>query len=135
MGATQVLDPGHADLAARIKNLTGRGVDAALDTSGAVAAQRLCLDATRRKGQVAFVGECAGPLEVRISPDFLRTGVTVRGCWHYNLSDFPKIMAVIQQSPLIDLLLSHVLPMSRIQEASELCAGKKTAKVVLKPWE
>ena len=44
-------------------------------------------------------------------------------------------MAVIQQSPLIDLLLSHVLPMSRIQEAFELCAAQQTAKVILKPWE
>lgn len=135
MGAA-VLDPREAELAARVKDLTGGvGVDAALDTSGVVAAQRHCLDATRRKGQVAFVGECGGPLEVRISPDFIRTGVTVRGCWHYNLSDFPKIMTVIQQSPLIDRLISHTLPMSRIQEAFELCAAQQTAKVILKPWE
>ena len=134
MGAAEVLDPADEGLAARIKTLTGGGVDAALDTSGVVTAQRLCLDATRRKGQVAFVGECGSPLEVRISPDFIRTGLTVRGCWHYNLSDFPKIMTVIQQSPLIDLLLSHVLPMNRIQEAFELCAEQKTAKVILKPW-
>ena len=135
MGAT-VLDPHDQDLVPQIKALTGGvGVEASLDTSGVVAAQRLCLDATRRKGQVAFVGECGSPLEVRISPDFIRTGLMVRGCWHYNLSDFSKIMAVIQQSPLIDLLVSHVLPMSRIQEAFELCAHQQTAKVILRPWE
>ncbi|MBV9851560.1 MAG: zinc-binding dehydrogenase [Armatimonadetes bacterium] len=136
MGAAAVLDPRDSDLVPQIKALTGGlGADAALDTSGVVAAQRLCLNATRRKGQVALVGECGNPLEIRASPDFIRTGLTLRGCWHYNLADFPKIMAVIQRSPLIDLLISHVLPMSRIQEAFELCAAQQTAKVILNPWE
>ena len=44
-------------------------------------------------------------------------------------------MQVIQQSPLIDLLISHVLPMSQIQDAFELSASHQTAKVILKPWE
>lgn len=44
-------------------------------------------------------------------------------------------MQVIQRSPLIDLLISHVLPMSGIQAASEVSASGETAKVILKPWE
>jgi hypothetical protein len=42
---------------------------------------------------------------------------------------------VIQESPIIGLLISHVMPMSRIQDAFELCASHETAKVILKPWE
>jgi hypothetical protein len=44
-------------------------------------------------------------------------------------------MRVIAESPLIDLLISHVLPMSQIQQAFELSASHETAKVILKPWE
>lgn len=136
MGAEAVFDPKDVDLPAQVKELTGgRGVDCALDTSGTIPAQRLCLEATRRRGQVAFVGECGSPLEIRVSPDLIRTGLTIRGCWHYNRADFPKVMAVIERSPLIGLLLSHVLPMSRIQDAFELSASHQTAKVVLRPWE
>jgi len=40
-----------------------------------------------------------------------------------------------EESPLIDLLVSHVMPMSQIQEAFELLAAGECAKVVLKPWE
>lgn len=72
---------------------------------------------------------------MRVSPDLIRKGLTLLGSWHYNLSYFPAIMKVIQESPLIDLLLSHVLPMSRIQEAFELSASHQTAKIILKPWE
>ena len=35
----------------------------------------------------------------------------------------------------VDILVSHILPMSRIQEAFELSASHNTAKVILKPWE
>ena len=49
-------------------------------------------------------------LIIRISPDMIRKGLVLKGSWLYNLADYPKVMQVIQQSPLIDLLISHVLP-------------------------
>jgi len=135
MGAACVLDPRDEQALSKIKELTdGRGVDCALDCTGAVQAQRLCIDAARRKGKVAFVGESGDELPIRVGPDLLRKGLTLFGNWHYNLSDFPAIMQVIRESPLIDLLLSHVLPLSQIQEAFELSASHEAAKIVLKPW-
>jgi L-iditol 2-dehydrogenase len=136
MGVAVVLDPREASTVQQIMDLThARGVDCSLDCSGTVAAQRLCIDATRRKGKVAFVGECNDELPIHVSPDMIRKGLTIIGSWHYNLRLFPQIVQVIQQSPIIDLLVSHVLPMSRIQEAFELCASHQCAKVILKPWE
>lgn len=136
MGAAAVLDPRDEGLAAKIKELTGgRGVDCALDCSGTVPAERLCIDATRRKGRVAYVGECNSDLTIRVSPDMIRKGLTIIGSWHYNLNAFPLVMKVIQESPLVDLLISHTLPMSRIQEAFEISASHNTAKIILHPWE
>jgi threonine dehydrogenase-like Zn-dependent dehydrogenase len=136
MGAAAVLDPAEPDVAERIKDLTGgKGADCAVDCSGVPAAHRLCMDAVRRKGKVAFVGECGEETPIRVSPDLIRTGIHLIGAWHYNLQDFPKIVQVIQDSPLIELLVSHVLPMSQVQHAFELCAEHQTAKVILKPWE
>lgn len=136
MGAAAVLDPGDPQIVQHIKDLTaGKGVDCALDCAGAVLAERLCIDATRRKGKVAYVGECNNELAIKVSPDMIRKGLTVIGSWHYNLKLFPLIMQVIQNSPIIDLLISHVMPMSKIQQAFELSASNQTAKVILKPWE
>jgi threonine dehydrogenase-like Zn-dependent dehydrogenase len=136
MGAAIVLDPGDPRNLQRIREFTeGRGVDCALDCSGNVQAQRLCIDATRRKGQVTFVGECHDELSIKVSPDMIHKGLTIRGSWHYNLSLFPRIMQVIQASPLIEHLISHVLPMSEIQKAFELSASRQSAKIILKPWE
>lgn len=136
MGADHVLDPRDEPIVCQIKDLTdGKGVDCALDCAGNVQAERLCIDAARRKGKVAFVGECGEDLPVRVSPDLIRKGLTLIGSWHYNLKDYPLVMKVIRESPLIDLLISHVLPMSKIQEAFELSASHQTAKVILRPWE
>ena len=136
LGAEAVVDPGSEGVVQQVLDLTdGRGVDKAVDCAGIVAAQRLCIDATRRKGQVAFVGECGDELGIRVSPDMIRKGLTLRGAWHYNLALFPSVMQVIQQSPVIGRLISHVLPMSEVQQAFELSASHQCAKIILKPWE
>jgi threonine dehydrogenase-like Zn-dependent dehydrogenase len=136
MGVEHVLDPGDPDIVRKIRALTGgRGVDCAVDCAGAVAAQRVCLEATRRRGRIAFVGECHEPLPITASPDLIRNGFTLHGCWHYNRQHVSAILQVIERSPLTELLVSHVLPMGKIREALELSASHKTAKVLLKPWE
>ena len=84
---------------------------------------------------MAFVGETNDELAIRVSPDLIRKGLTLVGSWLYNMADYPKVMQVIQQSPLIDLLISHVLPMSQIQEGFELLASGQCAKVVVDPWD
>jgi len=136
LGADVVLDPKDSTNLEQILDLTGGlGVDKSLDCSGVVAAQRFCIDATRRLGQVTFIGECGDDLAIKISPDMIRTGLTLRGIWHYNLNLYPKVMQVIQESPVIDQLVSHVFPMSQAQQALEVSASHQCAKILLKPWE
>ena len=135
MGVADVLDPRDERVLAGVMELTGGcGVDCALDCSGNVHAERLCVDATRRKGKVALIGECQDELKLRISPDMIRKGLTLIGSWHYNLNEYPRIVRVIQESPLIEQLISHVIPMSGIQAAFELSASHETAKIILQPW-
>ena len=64
----------------------------------------------------------------------IRKGLTLIGSWHYNLKEFPNIMQIIQQSPLIDLLISHTFPMSNIQGAFECSIAHESAKIILDPW-
>jgi len=136
LGAETVVDPRSDTVAARVRELTGGlGVDAALDCAGVVAAQRLCIDAARRRGRVAFVGECSDDLPIKVSPDMIRKGLTLIGSWHYNLNHFPKIMQVIRSSTVVAQLISHVLPMSDIQRAFEISSSQQCAKILLKPWE
>jgi L-iditol 2-dehydrogenase len=136
LGVEAVIDPRDPDAAQKIKDLCGGvGPDCAVDCSGVVAAHRLCIDTVRRKGKVAFVGESNKETPIIISDDMIRKGLHLMGSWHYNLNDFPKLMKVIQYSPLVHKLVTHVFPMSKIQEAFETSAAQQSAKILLKPWE
>ena len=137
LGAEEVIDPQDEHALGRVLDLThGLGVDKAIECAGVVPAQRFCLDATRRRGSIAFVGECyEAALSITVSPDLLRKGITIYGSWYYRRTLVPQVLQVIQRSPVIQHLISHVLPMTRIQEAFEISASHDCAKIILKPWE
>lgn len=138
LGAEAVVDPRDEDALAQILALSrdGRGVDKAVDCSGAVPAHRLCIDATRRKGMVAFVGECADETPVKISDDMIRKGLRLIGSWHYNLADTPRMMAMISQvGDKIDKLITHRYVLDEIQSAWETQLSGQCGKVILQPWE
>jgi L-iditol 2-dehydrogenase len=136
LGADAVLCPHDADVLQQIISLgCGEGPNYALDCSGAVPAHRLCIDAVRRKGKVAFVGECNTETPIVVSRDLLRKGIQLMGSWHYNLNDLPKVVEVIRNSPLIGKMVSHVFPMSRIEDAFAASASQNNAKILLKTWE
>jgi len=52
----------------------------------------------------------------------IRKGLHLAGVWLYNLRDYDGVMRVIDESPLIDKLIIHTMPMSRIQDAFGLLA-------------
>jgi L-iditol 2-dehydrogenase len=139
LGAACALDQSEPDVLRKVLDATGgTGVDKAVDCCGDPVAHRLCIDATRRRGQVAFIGEtyAYGDTPMRISPDLIRKGLTLHGVWHYNLALIPRMFQMIRQSgPALDELISHVLPMSQVQKALELCASYQCSKIVLRPWE
>lgn len=132
----EVIDPRDPEAVEKIRELTGgAGPDYALDCSGVPSAHRLCIDAVKRKGKVAFVGESHTETPIVVSRDMIRKGIHLIGSWHYNLNDFPDLMQVIRHSPLIEHFVTHVFPMSRVQEALETSASQQCAKILLKPWE
>ena len=134
LGAAVALDP--AEALEEIKAFTnGVGVDRAVDCSGVVAAHRLCIDATRRHGVVAFVGESSEPTPVTISPDMIRKGLTLVGSWHYNLKDTLRIIRMIGEvGESLDKMVTHRFALEEVQQAWELQASGECGKVLLHPW-
>ncbi len=135
LGAAAALEPGEGALVQIMELTGGKGVDKAVDCSGAAAAQRLAIDAVRRKGHVAFVGE-GGDLNIHVSNDMIRKGLTLHGPWHYNLADLPAVMEIIRQSgTLLDKQITHRFPMNQVQQAWELQLTGNCGKILLTPWE
>ena len=136
LGAEVALQPDEYCLQALRDLSAGRGVDNAIDCSGNPQAHRLCIDAVRRRGDVAFVGECSDETPIRISSDMIRKGIRLIGSWHYNMADFSRLMATVRAVPQqLDRLISHRFPLEKISTAWDLQLTGECAKIILKPWE
>ena len=135
LGAETVLDPAEPDLVKKIMALTnGRGIDKAVDCSGIVKAHVLCLDVARRKGEVAFVGQCHEETPINVSRHMIRKGLRLHGVWHYNMSAYPRLMQVILKVPTLGKMITHVFRLDEIQKAWETQAAGQCGKVILHPW-
>ncbi len=134
LGAEVVIDPAEEQAAARLKELTaGRGVDCGIDCTGVPAGQLLLLDAAKRKGRTAMVGE-GGDVTINVAAHLLRKGLVVHGVWHYNLGLAPKLMRMIARlGPKLDRLITHSFPLEKLAEAFELQLTGQCGKVLLKP--
>jgi threonine dehydrogenase-like Zn-dependent dehydrogenase len=135
LSADYVVNSKDPDAVEQIRKIGGRGVDYAVDCTGVPEAQRICIESIRRKGGMAFVGEASGNVSINASNDMIRKGIRLVGIWHYNLNLFPKLMQIALNSPIVDKLITHVLPMSGIQAAFELSASREHGKIILHPWE
>lgn len=136
LGASHILDPTDPECIKKIQDFTaGLGADKSIECSGGESYQRICIDGTRRKGQVAFVGE-SNELKLNISDDLIRKGLTVRGSWHWNLKDTGKMMRTLtDNTDSINKLITHRFPMTQTEDTFKLQISGNCGKVLLHPWE
>ena len=133
LGTEAVINPNDPDALEQIRALTdGKGVDKSIEASSANAAPSFLVQATRIGGELTTVG-WGGPILAR---DIVARDLTVRGAWHWNhLRDAGTMRKTLQAAaPLLDMLISHRFPMSRVQDAWELQMTGECAKIVLDPW-
>jgi len=133
LGAQAVIDTDHEETLARVRELTGgAGADVALDCTGVPAAQAMAVASTRRRGRVGMIG-WGGRVEL---DNPVPSGRLVAGCWHWNLHDADRMFRLIRDcGPLLDRLITHRFPMSRVSDAWRLQASGDCGKVLLYPWK
>ena len=122
----------------RLRQLTdGRGVDVAIEASGAPEAVSQALDLVRDGGRVVIVGQYTDHGDVAINPhtQINRKHVDVRGCWGSDYSHFHRAVEIAarygEQVPWRELA-SHVFPLERAGEALQAVKERKVAKAVVR---
>jgi threonine dehydrogenase-like Zn-dependent dehydrogenase len=92
LGADQAIDPGSENPIARISYLTARkGVEVALECSGATATTELALDSVTVRGCVAFLGE-KEESTIHPSSQFIRKEHTAFDSWCFTGADFYDVL-------------------------------------------
>lgn len=135
LGASHTVDAGREDVAARLAELTdGRGVDAALDTTGDPAVLRTAVDALAVCGQCAVVGAPPPGTEVALDVQSLLVGKRVVGVTIGSADPAAMIPR------LVELYRAGGLPLARLvrhyaladldQAAADMRAGRTVKPVV-----
>jgi S-(hydroxymethyl)glutathione dehydrogenase/alcohol dehydrogenase len=136
-GLTHFIDPKGKDVVAEIVELTGGGADCSFECIGNVEVMRQALECCHRGwGVSVIIGVAGAGQEIRTRPFQLVTGRVWKGTAFGGArgrTDVPKIVDWYMQGQInIDDLITHVLPLERINDAFQLMhEGKSIRSVVV----
>jgi Zn-dependent alcohol dehydrogenase len=131
LGATDLLDPGAEDVAARVREITSVGADYAFETAGRASLIGVGLAAVRNGGAVVCVGAPPVAEKIEIAPAVLFTvsekkllGCILGSC--NSLRDIPRLVALWRAGRLdLESLVTARRPLEGINDAmSDLRAGR-----------
>ena len=130
LGADEIINPQATDVVAAIEDLTrGRGVDVAIDTSGAPSAQALLVDVTAYWGRVAFVGMQPGQISV-MPNKIIERNLTILGSAYWPLGIFDEMARfVINRQIPLERLLGLTLPLEQAAEGFRVADAADSGKV------
>lgn len=134
LGADATIQVDQEDALSLIDRLTqSRGADIFLECSGAPAAARLGLLATRRGGQYNQIGLFSGPFELDFDLIAYKE-LRVTGALGQKWTAWQKGLALLDRGQVdTRRLVTHRLPLSRWQEAFHLFEQRQGLKIILQP--
>ncbi len=137
-GMTHFVNPSEVkgDLVPYLVNLTGGGADFSFECVGNVQLMRQALECCQRGwGTCVIIGVAAAGQEISTRPFQLVTGRTWKGTAFGGAKgrrDVPKIVDWYMDGKInIDDLITHKLPLERINEAFELMHQGKSIRTVI----
>jgi alcohol dehydrogenase len=128
MGAHSVVDPAEAGAVQQIKDITGRGVDIAVEFAGAVKALEFAYASTKYGGVTVTAGLPHPAASFALSPALLvGEERTLKGSYLGSCipaRDIPAFISLHQSGRLpVEQLLSHTIRLQEVNEGFERLAG------------
>ena len=130
-GAETAVDATSDDPVEALKELTrGRGVDLAIDCSGAPAARSAAIQAAKRWGSVCFVGE-GGEVTIDVSRDMIRKQLTIMGSWTFSAAGQAECARFVAERGIpLEKIFTHRFTLDQAVEAYRLFDTQTTGKGV-----
>lgn len=137
LGATHAIDPSEDGAVQKLRELTGGGVDLAVEVAGAVPALKFAYDITRRGGTTVTAGLPNPTHELKIPAVSLTANEhTLKGSYVGSCvptRDIPRFARMMVQGQLpIEKLMTHKIKLDDINEGFErLASGAAIRQVVI----
>jgi S-(hydroxymethyl)glutathione dehydrogenase/alcohol dehydrogenase len=141
-GLTHFVNPNEirGDLVAHLVELTDGGADYSFECVGDVKLMRQALECCHRGwGVSVIIGVAGAGQEIQTRPFQLITGRVWKGTAFGGArgrTDVPKIVDWYMDKKIdVDSLITHKLPLARINEAFDLMNEGKSIRTVIRQWE
>ncbi len=137
LGATDTI-AGGPEAAGEILELTGGGVDCALETAGTLGAFETAYTAARRGGRVVTVGlvSPSTPFALDIA-GHVTSAKAIHGSYMGSCNpslDIPKYVALFQEGRFpVDRLITHRMRLAEVNTALERMASSQALRQILTP--
>ncbi|MBC8449790.1 MAG: zinc-binding dehydrogenase [Chloroflexi bacterium] len=136
LGATCIVNPEREDPVAVARELTdGRGADVAIESAGAKAAWLTAVAAVRKGGRVLWFGGLPSGTQVEV--DAVRVHydeLTLIGPYHLTPRDCFRALRLIEAGVIdADALVTHELPLERLEEALQMMMDGRCVKTAILP--
>ncbi len=136
MGADLAIDSSREDAVDAVKKATGgQGVDVVLEMSGHPDAVQQGFRMVRRGGRISLLGIPSQPVPLDLAEDVIFKGVTVQGINGRRIWETWHQAEALLRSGKVDLrpLITHTLPLDKIEDGMRLLESGNAAKIILKP--
>jgi S-(hydroxymethyl)glutathione dehydrogenase/alcohol dehydrogenase len=134
-GATHFVDASKEDPVAKVRELTGGGVDYAFEAIGLPQAITQAFDMVRAGGEAIVVGMAPLGSEATISAPAFLTEKVLRGCIYGSARprfDMPRLLDLYMVGKLkLDELVSRTYPLEGINDAFEAMKNGEVARSVI----
>lgn len=136
LGATHLVDARHDPIQQVLKITGGQGVDFGVDAVGMVQTIEQGYATTRRGGgKFVIAGNPPAGQKISLDPFDLIAGRNLVGTWGGETDierDLPRYVRAYQDNRLpLERLVTHRLPLEKINDAIELMASRQSGRIVI----
>ncbi|MCF2135927.1 MAG: zinc-binding dehydrogenase [Candidatus Thorarchaeota archaeon] len=135
-GADVVIDPMKEDPVQRVKDETmGYGADVVIEAVGLPATWEQAVQMTRDAGTTVLFGGAASGTKFEVDTVRFHYGqLTLKGVFHLTPKHVEQALKLIIAGDIDpDILISHEMPLSKINQALEMMAKGESMKIAIKP--
>ncbi len=134
LGATHAIDPTGGDAVAKIKSMTGGGVDVALECAGVPQTFTQSIRSVRRGGTAVIFGVMPQGQAVEVTPfDLLVNEVRLEGAYLNPLTHARAAAMVASKSLALDPLVSGIVPLAEVPTIIANAPAHGEIKIVARP--
>ena len=138
LGADYVINPKDQDTITEVFALTnGRGVDVIGEFSGNKRAIQDSFKYLKAGGGLSMLGIPHEPIEIDVANDIVFKGIQIYGVVGRRIYEtWYQVKELIASGKLhLDKIVTHKLPMSKVNDAGALMVSKECGKIILVPEE